>query len=227
MNTNELNQRLVARIEELIASLHVNETTLSQLIGVSQATFNRQMSLKSSISMDTLYAILNKYSNVSAEWLLRGEGPMYKDGSGETVTPEEVDERVPEKEVLLVPAGARGGSLEHFEEQVGLNAYNSEVIRSPFINADFAWMVKDDSMAPDYPAGTVLFVKGLKTSVIKWGNCYIFDTDDGFQFARLRRSQLGDDYMHCVPLNTEDYEPYDVAKADIHGIYKVLGAMRW
>lgn len=139
----------------------------------------------------------------------------------------EQSEEVPSKEVLLVPAGARGGSLEHFEAEVGLNPYNAEVIRSPFINADFAWPVKDDSMSPDYPAGTVLFVKRLVTNIIKWGNSYLFDTDDGFQFVRLRRSELGDEYIHCVPINAEDYEPYDVPKSDIHGIYKVLGAMRW
>ena len=213
MNTNELNQRLVARIEELIASLHVNETTLSQLIGVSQATFNRQMSLKSSIRLDTLYAILNKYSNVSAEWLLRGEGPMYKDGSGEVVTPEEVEERVPEKEVLLVPAGARGGSLEHFDEQVGLNAYNAEVIRSPFINADLAMMIKNDSMAPDYPAGSYLFLKKLETDVIEWGQCYTLDTADGVKFYCLQPSPKGDDYIRCLPLNPSPrYSAFDVPR---------------
>ena len=210
----------------MLDNLNLNPTQFSETINVTQQTFNRQINGTGAISIDVVYAILCKYTQVSAEWLLRGEGDMYKgegskaDGVGEA-------ERVPEKEVMLIPAGARGGSFEYFNEQVGLSPYNSEVIRSPFINASFAWSVKDDSMAPDYPAGTVLFVKRLVTSIIKYGNCYVFDTDDGFQFVRLRRSELGDDYVHCVPINAEDYEPYDVPKSDIHGIYKVLGAMRW
>ena len=202
-------------VRDVANTIQMNENTLSSKVRGDR-----------SIDVDTLLSILSHYEGLSAEWLLRGEGDMYKSEGSKAGEAGEA-ERVPEKEVMLIPAGARGGSFEYFNEQVGLSPYNSEVIRSPFINASFAWSVKDDSMAPDYPAGTVLFVKKLVTSIIKYGNCYVFDTDDGFQFVKLRRSELGDDYVHCVPLNAEDYEPYDVPKSDIHGIYKVLGAMRW
>ena len=230
MYNNLQDNELRCRIQSLLDNLNLNPTQFSETINVTQQTFNRQINGTGAISIDVVYAILCKYTQVSAEWLLRGEGDMYRtDANVHSKHKAEVQtaEDVPSKEVLLVPAGARGGSLDHFEAKVGLNPYNAEVIRSPFINADFAWPVKDDSMSPDYPAGTVLFVKRLVTSIIKWGNSYLFDTDDGFQFVRLRRSELGDDYVHCVPINAEDYEPYDVPKSDIHGIYKVLGAMRW
>ena len=226
MYNNLQDNELRCRIQSLLDNLNLNPTQFSETINVTQQTFNRQINGTGAISIDVVYAILCKYTQVSAEWLLRGEGDMYK-GEGSKAGEAGEAERVPEKEVMLIPAGARGGSFEYFNEQVGLSPYNSEVIRSPFINASFAWSVKDDSMSPDYPAGTVLFVKRLVTSIIKWGNSYLFDTDDGFQFVRLRRSELGDDYVHCVPINAEDYEPYDVPKSDIHGIYKVLGAMRW
>ena len=226
MNDNDLTKEVRQRIKSVLSDKNVSVNAISSLIGIQQVTLNRQLNGDFEVSLRTIQSLLNSDLNISAEWLLRGEGPMYKDGSGATCEVNE-DERVPEKEVLLVPAGARGGSLDHFETEVGLNPYNAEVIRSPFINADFAWAVKDDSMAPGYPAGTVLFVKRLKTSIIKWGNSYIFDTDDGFQFAKLRRSELGEDYIRCVFINENDYEPYDVPKAEIHGIYKVLGAMRW
>ena len=214
------------RIRELLDCKQLSDNQAAGKLDMYQSTISRQLRGEAQVSLALIEAILKAFPEVSAEWLLRGEGDMYK-GEGDKAEVAGEAERVPEKEVMLIPAGARGGSFEYFNEQVGLSPYNSEVIRSPFINASFAWSVKDDSMAPDYPAGTVLFVKRLVTSIIKYGNCYVFDTDDGFQFVRLRRSELGDDYVHCVPLNAEDYEPYDVPKSDIHGIYKVLGAMRW
>ena len=223
---NTINERLM----QFIKSNGLSVRDVANAIQMNENTLSSKVRGDRSIDVDTLLSILSHYEGLSAEWLLRGEGEMYRtDANVHSKHKAEVQtaEDVPSKEVLLVPAGARGGSLDHFEAKVGLNPYNAEVIRSPFINADFAWPVKDDSMSPDYPAGTVLFVKRLVTSIIKWGNSYLFDTDDGFQFVRLRRSELGDDYVHCVPINAEDYEPYDVPKSDIHGIYKVLGAMRW
>ena len=223
---NTINERLM----QFIKSNGLSVRDVANAIQMNENTLSSKVRGDRSIDVDTLLSILSHYEGLSAEWLLRGEGDMYRtDANVHSKHKAEVQtaEDVPSKEVLLVPAGARGGSLDHFEAKVGLNPYNAEVIRSPFINADFAWPVKDDSMSPDYPAGTVLFVKRLVTSIIKWGNSYLFDTDDGFQFVRLRRSELGDEYIHCVPINAEDYEPYDVPKSDIHGIYKVLGAMRW
>lgn len=218
------------RIIQFLKASNISIRTLADTIEQNEKTLGNKINGHTKVDLETLETILLKFGELSAEWLLRNEGPMYRtDANVHSKHEAEVQtaEEVPSKEVLLVPAGARGGSLEHFEAKVGMNPYNAEVIRSPFINADFAWPVKDDSMSPDYPAGTVLFVKRLVTSIIKWGNSYLFDTDDGFQFVKLRRSELGDEYIHCVPINAEDYEPYDVPKADIHGIYKVLGAMRW
>ena len=226
LNNEIMETNVNQRIMKLFDIYKLSDNQAAGEFGISQSSISRQKKGDYQVSLALVEAILNKYPEVSAEWLLRGEGDMYK-GEGSKAGEAGEAERVPEKEVMLIPAGARGGSFEYFNEQVGLSPYNSEVIRSPFINASFAWSVKDDSMAPDYPAGTVLFVKKLVTSIIKYGNCYVFDTDDGFQFVKLRRSELGDDYVHCVPLNAEDYEPYDVPKSDIHGIYKVLGAMRW
>lgn len=228
MVNNDLNEEIRQRVRKYLDEKQLSVNALSSVIGMQQGTLNRQMIGSSEVGLKTIQSILLSDLSISAEWLLRGEGPMYKDGSGEVVTPEEVEERVPEKEVLLVPAGARGGSLEHFDEQVGLNAYNAEVIRSPFINADLAMMIKNDSMSPDYPAGSYLFLKKLETDVIEWGQCYTLDTADGVKFYCLQPSPKGDDYIRCLPLNPSPrYSAFDVPREYIAGIYKTLGAMKW
>ena len=226
---NVSDKELRERVKILLENKKFNPTSFSEAIGVLQQTFNRQIKGQGAISIDTVSAILSTFPDISAEWLLRGTGTMYRNGSGGEVVQEgEADERVPEKEVLLVPAGARGGSLDHFEEEVGLNAYNAEVIRSPFINADLAMMLKNESMAPEYPAGTYLFLKRLSTSVIEWGQCYALDTLDGVKFYCIQPSELGSDYLRCLPLNQcGRYAAFDVPKTDVTGVYKTLGAMKW
>lgn len=229
MDDNNLTKEVRARIKTIMAQRNLSTNALSAKIGIKQTTLNRQMIGESEIGSRTIIGILDMSPDISAEWLLRGTGTMYKNGSGGEVVQEgEADERVPEKEVLLVPAGARGGSLDHFEEEVGLNAYNAEVIRSPFINADLAMMLKNESMAPEYPAGTYLFLKRLSTSVIEWGQCYALDTLDGVKFYCIQPSELGSDYLRCLPLNQcGRYAAFDVPKADVTGVYKTLGAMKW
>lgn len=229
MNNNDLTNDVRSRIKAIMMKQNLSVNALSAKLGIKQTTLNRQIIGASEIGSRTIIGILESDMNISAEWLLRGVGEMHKNGSGgDVIESEEIEERVPEKEVLLVPAGARGGSLDHFEEQVGLNAYNAEVIRSPFINASLALMIKNDSMAPDYPAGTYLFLKQLTTDVIEWGQCYVLDTLDGAKFYCIQPSPKGDDYLRCVPLNSSGrYAPFDVPKNYVTGVYKTLGAMKW
>lgn len=56
-------------------------------IDVPVTTLSKQMSGERTISLETIGSILNTFGDVSAEWLMRGEGPMLKSGIKPT-TPE-------------------------------------------------------------------------------------------------------------------------------------------
>lgn len=43
-----------------------------------RARINKQINRESTISAETLYIILEAFPNISAEWLMRGDGPMLK-----------------------------------------------------------------------------------------------------------------------------------------------------
>ena len=223
---NDLDVIFRSRIEKIMTSEKLGITALSNKIGVPQSTLSNQLSGNSSVGISVLYRILDAFPSISAEWLMRGEGDMYITNIAKSTNSN--DEPVPSKEVLLVPAGARGGSLDHFQHEVGLNAYNAEVISSPFINADLAMLVKNDSMAPDYPAGTYLFLKRLITNMIEWGQCYVVDTADGSKFYCLHPSKQREGHINCIPLNPSPrFAPFDMPKEQISAIYKVVGAMKW
>jgi transcriptional regulator with XRE-family HTH domain len=67
----------VERIKKLIKEVSKSERDFSMKLGINPATLNLYMLEKRKLSLDVIEAILEVYPNISAEWLLRGEGNMF------------------------------------------------------------------------------------------------------------------------------------------------------
>lgn len=67
---------VIKRFETLIASTEGNPTAFSKRIGVAQTTLSNQLRSTKGISTDVISQTLNAFPEVSAEWLIRGEGEM-------------------------------------------------------------------------------------------------------------------------------------------------------
>lgn len=87
---------IIQRIKEIISIYGINENLLSKKIGIAQSTLNGYFSGNRRLSLTTVLAILNEFEDISAEWLLRGEGNMYKDAKASTNI--ETEEDSPEDE---------------------------------------------------------------------------------------------------------------------------------
>ena len=69
---------MVNRISNFIESTGLNPTAFAAKIGVQQMTLWGQLNGKRKLSLETVVAILSSYPELSADWLLRDEGPMLK-----------------------------------------------------------------------------------------------------------------------------------------------------
>ncbi|MDC1810345.1 helix-turn-helix transcriptional regulator [Bacteroides uniformis] len=69
---------MVERIKQVIKYADMSERAFAERIGVKQNTLNQQIKGERSISLDIISKILISFENISAEWLLRGEGEMIK-----------------------------------------------------------------------------------------------------------------------------------------------------
>lgn len=69
---------VLQRINEFITKTGISILSLSKTFGVVQTTLNRQIKGEAQLSSNTIEAILHNYPNLSAEWLMRGEGTMEK-----------------------------------------------------------------------------------------------------------------------------------------------------
>ena len=82
-------------------------------------------------------------------------------------------------------------------------------------------IVKGDSMEPKFEGGDEIAIRKV-CDVIEWGKTYVLDTRDG---AVLKRLYDNGDNFKCVSFNAE-YPDFEVCKADVFGIYKVVGLLR-
>jgi len=66
------------RIREMLLRKESNPTKLAKEYSVNQKTLNNQINSSIQLSVSTILLILNAYPDISAEWLLRGDGDMIK-----------------------------------------------------------------------------------------------------------------------------------------------------
>ena len=124
--------------------------------------------------------------------------------------------------VPLLPIFAQAGSLTGWSE--GIEEVKCERVISPVNDVDMAVHIYGESMYPDIPNGSVCYVKRVK-SVIEWGRAFILDTVDGPLLKYLTPGS-DDEHIRCVSANHDPrYAPFEVAKEDILGIYRVVMCM--
>lgn len=133
------------------------------------------------------------------------------------------EDDIPEKYMTwLVPMAAMGGSLIGFEDS-GVRRDECEKIISPVAGADWAVPVCGDSMEPEYPNGSKVFVKRIDPGdFIVWGNVFVLDTTNGLIIKVVVQSDKKD-CVRCVSLNQSGrYQPFDVPMRTIRAMYRVL-----
>ena len=201
-------------------------------IGMSNGWANK---VGDSIRENTLKKISEVYPELNIAWLKSGVGIMLNNGESEETLytpkeehPKERNQKDATEEtakmVLLLPVSAQGGSLNDFV--VSVKESDCEKVVSPIRGVDFAMSVSGDSMSPEYPNGSRIFIKRInERAFIEWGKVYVLDTCNGTVIKILVPSDK-EGYVKCVSINTDPiFAPFEVALEDIYGVYKVLLCM--
>jgi len=67
---------IIQRFNSYLKSKRVSITAFCKGSGLKQTTVNYQLNGSSTLSVDTISALINTFPSLSAEWLLRGIEPM-------------------------------------------------------------------------------------------------------------------------------------------------------
>lgn len=134
---------------------------------------------------------------------------------GDAPTQSEVEQEM----VLVIPTGARAGTLAEFADSIA--QYDCERMVTPVKGADYAIQVTGDSMSPEYPSGSVVLIKRInEKAFVEWGKTYVLDTENGAVIKNVRRTD-NPEVIECVSLNPA-YQPFTMETKYINGWYRVL-----
>jgi transcriptional regulator with XRE-family HTH domain len=126
--------------------------------------------------------------------------------------------------VPLLPIFAQAGHLTGWSE--GIEEAKCERVISPVKDIDMAVHIYGESMYPDIPNGSVVYVRRVSGRIIDWGRAYILDTVDGPVLKYLTPG-ADEEHIRCQSANHDPkFAPFEVLKEDILGMYKVVMCMR-
>lgn len=223
-------ERVIDRFDSYMKYKGLNDNQVTKDLELSNGLLGKSRKKDRDMSRKIANSATSFYSDLSAAWLLSGEGSMLVNNSAnpsDTSAPaapssvqEEEDNRVP-----LIPFEAQGGNLDGFARN-GVTLAQCDTINSPFKGAQFAISVNGQSMYPNYPSGCLLFISKNMADWVEWGKVYVLDTENGIIVKQLVPSELGDDFVCCKSFNNApEFAPFNVPKSTIFGVYRVVGAL--
>lgn len=212
-----LNLRLFRKANNL------TQDAVAEYLGVTKGFISQVENGKAPLPEDKLKKLLDnpqwsveEYKRVATSFktasLATPEEPV-------TVRDGDVLYRVP-----LLPIFAQAGHLTGWSE--GVMEVQCEKVVSPVKDIDMAVHIYGESMYPDIPNGSVVYVRKVSGRIIDFGHAYILDTVDG---PILKYLAPGSDegHLRCLSANHDPkFAPYEVMKEDILGMYKVIMCMR-
>lgn len=211
------NEETGAFMERLSTFAKMNGTSINgitSIIGKSNSYFRNTFQQGGYIRREVWDLIREKIDPlVNPEWIEKGIGEMRV-----PPTPDISCVMVP-----LLPVSAQGGSLSDFEESV--MEYDCERIISPVKDATVAITVAGDSMSPEYPNGSKVFIKKINDSAfIDWGQTFVLDTINGIVIKNVYPCKSDIKKITCHSINP-NYPDFDVLKTDIRGWYRVIAVI--
>ena len=190
-----------------------SETRLAEELGVTQGAVNQI--LRNGFGKTTARKWAETFG-FNVEFLTTGVGQLMKE-----------EERVVEPEVNtvpLLPIFAQAGHLTGWSD--GVTEVECERVISPVKDIDMAVHIYGESMYPDIPNGSVVYVRRIDPNVfVEWGKAYILDTVNG-PLLKYLAPGTDEESVKCISANHDArYAPFEVAKKDILGVYRVVMCM--
>lgn len=200
------------RLLHFLKAEGISNSQFARLMGVSGAYLG---SMRKSMPEEKITRLMQVFPRLNRDWLVYGEGDMLLPLKEQSESPAR-----PEYLVPLVPVEAFAGSLQDWSEGVGLK--DCRQIVAPLKGAELAIHVNGDSMEPNIPNGSVLFLKKInERAFIPWGHPMVIDTENGVLVKVVEPSPEGGDFIEARSYNPK-YAPVQIPQSSIYNLYRVL-----
>jgi phage repressor protein C with HTH and peptisase S24 domain len=212
----------IERIYQYIDSAGLKIAEFERKCGLSNGYLRKMKVRNGDLGEGVLMQIIENSPDLSAEWLLTGNGEMLRSGSVSSVPvaiPAEQGQGIP-----LIPIEAMAG-YGIGDTQV-LEYECDHYVVPVFKDAEFLIQVKGSSMIPKYNSGDIVACKKLPLDGLffQWNKVYVLDTIQG---ALIKRVKSGSDAQHLLIVSDNaNYEPFELHISQIHSVAIVIGVIR-
>lgn len=218
-----------------------NKSQFAKKLGISAQGLSTWIS-RNTFDIETIYS---KCENISADWLITGEGDMFKEqrqkpaaisavqaqittGRGSETILEaftETNKKTPGAIPLVSERAIGGFANEHFliKERDILAYYVIPKFR--YLGVDFMIEVFGDSMIPKFYPGDIIACSIINHSrYIEWNKCHLIATIDRGLIVKRLMPGSDDDCFKAISDN-KDYPPFDIPKDEITGMARIVGVI--
>ncbi|MCH5227307.1 MAG: LexA family transcriptional regulator [Muribaculaceae bacterium] len=206
------------RLQQFLKAERITASEFARKMELSPAYL---ASMRKSMPPEKVEKLTQIFPQLNRDWLLYGEGNMYRDDIAEKgIEPYRLDRHL----VPLVPVHAAAGSFPMYAE--GVLPEGCKRIFSPIQGAELAIMVKGDSMEPQIQDGTYLFIRKINDkSFIPWGTPLVLDTENGSVCKMIFPSSKGEEFVEARSFNPA-YPPFTIPLQSVYGIYRILAEVK-
>lgn len=213
-------ERVIDRLisfQQSVKDIIGGQNKFEAYIGLSTGYISNMKKNNGGISSDVILKLKNKFSDLNLDWLITGEGPMFKSEASAKKTSYSINKNV----IKYYPAvsGSMGGVqfLDDPEESY------VDIILPGFSECKYAINAYGDSMHPVIKSGQVVILMEWMESFIDWGRIYLVVTKSGYRIIKYLKPSDNADAIRCESENKELNPAFDINKEDIHKLFLVKG----
>lgn len=211
------------RLQRLMATEGVSQAEFSKKIGRQasnmSAILNPAGKSGRNIPRGLVNDVVAAFPNISREWVMFGEGEMYK---RDIIIEKEDEEMVPR-----LPMNVSGHCICEYLKGTKRLLCDERPRIKQFPDYDFTLILKDDSMGPRYVRGDEIALKKVDNSEwekIEWGHEYVVDSKElGPRFKIIYEKGSN---LVMRSFDEKRYPDFLIPKKDVCAIYKLVGMIR-
>lgn len=220
----EENLTIKGKILTFLDSAGIKKVDFFNTTGIKDSNFKGK-NLQSQLGGDMIVKILTTYPNLSADWLLTGNGPMLKSNKYEPIVevkpihhPRSVEKKEDTQVVYLYDFEATAGLKTLFDNKRNNIIDTIKIPKLP--KCDGAIHIVGDSMYPLLKSGDIILYREISPSIenIIYGEMYLLsydiDGDDYVVVKYIRKSEKGEPFI-TLGSESPDYASRDI---DFHRI---------
>lgn len=212
---------IVQRIMHLVNDKAKSIRNFAFVIGMPERTINTYIKTGRTPSLEVIDAILRTFPDISAEWLIRGEGSMLKSEYNEDKPKISYTTGVPYYNVDFI-----GGFDLVLNDQTVNPEYNIDF--RTYNSADCWCNVTGHSMEPEISQGDIIALKELHDwkTYIPSGEIYAIVTTEHRTIKRVSPGKH-EGYILLTPSNpSPEYVAQEIPLSIVQRVYRVLGCMK-